>query len=359
MITLDTLLAAVDPKLARLEEEMSSAETALDPAKMAQLGREHRRLADLIAHRDRLSRLARQIADTEEMLNDPELGELAAQELLQLQQEHETTEQKLRHLLVPPEPADSRNAVLEIRAGTGGEEAALFGETLYSMYSRYFELRGWKSKVLSATYSDLGGTKEIIVLVTGEDVYGRLKMESGVHRVQRVPVTEASGRIHTSAATVAVLPEAEEVDVHIDPNDLRIDTFRSSGPGGQHVNKTESAIRITHIPTGLVVSCQDEKSQLKNKVQALKVLRSRLFQRALEDEQLSRASQRRQQVTSGDRSAKIRTYNFPQNRVTDHRVPITIYQLEEILQGNLDQLLDPLADHFANVRLQAIMEEER
>lgn len=334
-----------------METEMSSPVVLSDPRRMAELAREHRRLRDLADARDSLVRARREIEGLCEALSDPELAELAQGELPQKEEALRRLERRVKTLILPEPSEDARNAVLEIRAGTGGEEAALFGADLFKMFTRYFDLKRWKHEVLSANFSDLGGVKEVIALVTGEGVYGRLKFESGVHRVQRVPETEASGRIHTSAATVAVLPEAEEVDVQIDEKDLKIDTYRSSGPGGQHVNKTESAIRITHLPTRLVVTCQDEKSQLKNKVQAMKVLRARLFQLALDKENSKRAAERRSQVGSGDRSAKIRTYNFPQNRVTDHRAGITIYQLDQILQGNLDQLLDPLMEFFAEERL--------
>jgi len=298
-----------------------------------------------------LQNARRDAAGLREALEDPELAEIAAAELPQREAEVARMERHVKLLILPEPPEDARNAVLEIRAGTGGDEAALFGADLLKMYQRYFELKRWKQDVAVAAFTDLGGVKEVIITVSGDGVYGRMKWESGVHRVQRVPETETSGRIHTSAATVAVLPEAEEVDVYIDEKDLRVDTYRSSGPGGQHVNKTESAIRITHLPTGLVVTCQDEKSQLKNRIQAMKVLRARLFQAKLDEENSKRAAQRRSQVGTGDRSAKIRTYNFPQNRVTDHRAGVTIYQLENLLEGNLDQLLDPVIEFFVGERL--------
>jgi len=355
-MSFEELVAKAESHLPEIEQEMALPEVATDAGRMRALVREHRRLRELLDLHQRSERVKRELAEMKEAMEDPELAEIAAAELPKLEEELPRLEMKIRTLLVPEEPEDTRNAVLEIRAGTGGEEAALFGADLYKMYVRYIERRGWKQELISGHFSDLGGVKEVLMSVAGEGAYGRLKLESGVHRVQRVPTTEASGRIHTSAATVAVLPEAEEVDLHIDPNDLRIDTFRSSGPGGQHVNKTESAVRITHIPTGLAVSCQDEKSQLKNKHQAMKVLRSRLFQMKLEVEESKRAAQRRSQVSTGDRSAKIRTFNFPQNRVTDHRVPITIYQLPAILEGDLDLLLDPLVQHFANERLAEAME---
>ncbi len=319
--------------------------------RMTELAREHRRLRELMEARSRLMRARKSVEDLKESIDDPDLAEIAAEELPKEEAALERLERQIKTLVLPEPSEDARNAVLEIRAGTGGEEASLFGADLLKMYQRYFEQKRWKQEVVSASFSDLGGIKEYVLTVSGDGVYGRLKWESGVHRVQRVPETEASGRVHTSAATVAVLAEAEEVDVHIDEKDLRIDTYRSSGPGGQHVNKTESAIRITHIPSGLVVTCQDEKSQLKNRNQAMKVLRSRLYQQRLDVENAKRASERKIQVGSGDRSAKIRTYNFPQNRVTDHRAGITIYQLENLLEGNLDQLLEPLAEYFAEERL--------
>lgn len=351
---LEELIDSVEPKIAEIEAEMALPEVAIDQARMTKLAREYRRLNELLKTRDKLAKVRQDVLEHQDLLDDPDLGELAAEELPHLQTELSRMENRLKALLIPENPEDVRNAVLEIRAGTGGDEAGLFAADLYEMYDHYCEKRKWKRQVLSANYSALGGIKEITLSVTGEGVYGRLKLESGVHRVQRVPATETSGRLHTSAATVAVLPEAEEIDIQIYPDELRIDTFRSSGPGGQHVNKTDSAIRITHLPTGMVVSCQDEKSQLKNKNQAMKVLRARLFQQALDEEQNRRASQRRSQVSSGDRSAKIRTYNFPQDRVTDHRIPISIYRLYEVLAGNLDLLLDPLADFFVQKQVEEL-----
>ena len=334
---------------------MAQPEVHGDQRRMTELAREHRRLRELMEARSRLLSARKSVEDLREVLEDPDLGGIAAEELPKEEEALAKLERQVKTLVLPEPPEDVRNAVLEIRAGTGGEEASLFGATLLKMYQRYFEQKRWKQEVVSASFSDLGGIKEYVLTVSGDGVYGKLKWESGVHRVQRVPETEASGRLHTSAATVAVLPEAEEVDLHIDEKDLRIDTYRSSGPGGQHVNKTESAIRITHIPSGLVVTCQDEKSQLKNRHQAMKVLRSRLYQQRLDVENAKRALDRKSQVGTGDRSAKIRTYNFPQNRVTDHRAGITIYQLEYLLEGNLDNMLEPLAEYFAEERLQEMM----
>jgi peptide chain release factor 1 len=282
---------------------------------------------------------AREVAATAE---DSELIELAGQEIAELEEQRVGALAHLRRLLVPRDPLDDRPAVVEVRAGTGGDEAALFAADLYRMYERYAARRGWDVEVLNTSEGTLGGLKEIVFLVKGREAYGRLRYESGVHRVQRVPETESQGRIHTSAATVAVLPEAEDVDVAIDPTELKIDVFRSSGPGGQSVNTTDSAVRITHLPTGLVVSCQDEKSQHKNKAKALKVLRSRLLDRKVAEQEAERARERRTQVGTGDRSAKIRTYNFPQNRVTDHRIGYTAHRLEAITDGDLDELVDAL-----------------
>jgi peptide chain release factor 1 len=288
------------------------------------------------------------IKDHESMLEDPdpEIRNLVKDELAVLQGEQERLEQQIKTLFVPKDPNDERDVILEIRAGTGGDEATLFAADLFRMYSRYAEEKHWTLEILSIHETGIGGIKEVIASIKGSGVFSRFKYESGVHRVQRVPATEASGRIHTSAVTVAVLPEAEEVDVDIEPTDLRIDTYRSSGAGGQHVNKTESAVRITHIPTGIVVSCQDEKSQHKNKAKAMRVLRSRILQKMQEDKEREIASQRRSQVGTGDRSERIRTYNFPQGRVTDHRINFTLHRLPQILEGEIDELIDELTTHF-------------
>ncbi|NMA68812.1 MAG: peptide chain release factor 1 [Desulfitobacterium sp.] len=283
--------------------------------------------------------------DTNSLLQEelePELKEMAELELEELKNKQEELEEKLRILLLPKDPNDEKNVIMEIRAGAGGEEAALFAGDLYRMYTRYAEEQGWRTEMLSAHYTDIGGFKEIIFLIEGRGAYSRLKFESGVHRVQRVPETESGGRIHTSTTTVAVLPEAEEVEVEINPNDLRIDLFCASGPGGQSVNTTQSAVRITHLPTGTVVSCQDEKSQLKNKEKAMRVLRARLLEQAQEEAQGELASERRSQVGTGDRSERIRTYNFPQGRVTDHRISLTLHRLEAVLMGDLDEIIEAL-----------------
>ena len=294
-------------------------------------------------------------AETQELTDghddDPELRELAKQELIILEERQKSLLAEIKILLLPKDPNDERNVVLEIRAGTGGDEAGLFAADLFRMYSRFAETHGWKVDVLSLNETGVGAIKEIIALIEGQRVYSRLKYESGVHRVQRVPTTEASGRIHTSTATVAVLPEAEDVDVQIDAKDLRIDTFCSSGPGGQSVNTTYSAVRITHIPTGLVVSQQDEKSQIKNKAKALKVLRSRLYEMEMQRQQNEIAQDRRTQVGTGERSEKIRTYNFPQNRVTDHRIGFTTHKLAQMLDGDTDEIFDTLVTHFQSEQL--------
>jgi peptide chain release factor 1 len=333
--------------LARAEEVarlLADPETARNPAKLKLLGREHARLDAIRQAHDRLARLAAELGQAQELVadTDPEISQLARQDGERLRPEIARLETQLSELLTPPDPLDDRDAIVEIRAGTGGDEAALFAADLFRMYTRFSERRGWKVELLDLSQGVLGGLKEAIFAARGSRAYGTLRYESGVHRVQRVPATEAQGRIHTSAATVAVLPEAEEVDVKIEEKDLRIDVFRSSGPGGQSVNTTDSAVRITHVPTGLVVQCQDQKSQLQNKIQALEILRSRLLDRMIAEQEAERARARRAQVGTGDRSAKIRTYNFPQNRVTDHRIGYTAHNLAAVMDGRIDDLIDAL-----------------
>lgn len=323
-----------------------------DAVRLRDVTRELKELEPIVAayHAWRAAQASR--ADAEELLHDPDLRELAQEEFAAARAECERLERELTLLLLPKDPNDHRNVILEIRSGVGGEESALFAGTLLRMYTMYAQSRGWRCETVNLSETELGGVKECSVLIEGEGAFSRLKFESGVHRVQRVPETESGGRIHTSAATVAVLPEAEEVDVEIDPKDLQIDTYRSSGAGGQHVNKTESAIRITHLPTGLVVECQDERSQYKNKDKAMKVLRSRLYERELARREEAEAASRRRQVGSGDRSERIRTYNFPQGRVTDHRIGLTLYKIDAILDGGLDELIDALvtADQAEKLR---------
>ena len=333
--------------LARAEEvarELADPETARNPAKLRELGREHARLEQIRQTSARLARLQKELAEAREVLQDkdPELAQLARADVERLRPEVERCERQLALLLVPADPMDDRDAIVEIRAGTGGDEAALFAAVLFRMYTRYCERKGWKVEVVSLSEGNLGGLKEAIFAARGPGAYGTLRYESGVHRVQRVPVTEAQGRIHTSAATVAVLPEAQDIDVKIEEKDLRIDVFRSSGPGGQSVNTTDSAVRVTHLPTNLVVQCQDQKSQLQNKIKALEILRARLLDRILAEQEAARARERRAQVGTGDRSAKIRTYNFPQNRVTDHRIHHTVHNLSDVVDGDLDELINAL-----------------
>jgi peptide chain release factor 1 len=343
----DTLLdklTEVEKRYQEIEEALSQSEVISNQKEYARLGKERSSLEEIVACFREWRKTSEELAGNTSLLedSDPAVREMAQEEQLTLQEQYTRLEEELRLSLIPKDPLDEKNVLLEIRAGTGGEEASLFAANLFRMYSRYAETHGWRLEIMSASPTGLGGFKEIISMIEGKRAYSRLKFEGGVHRVQRVPETEASGRIHTSAVTVAVLPEADDVDVHIDEKDLRIDVFRSSGPGGQSVNTTDSAVRITHIPSGLVVSCQDEKSQHKNKAKGLKILRARLLERAREEQQAAISASRKSMVGSGDRSERIRTYNFPQSRVTDHRVNLTLHTLERVLDGELDPIVDAL-----------------
>jgi peptide chain release factor 1 len=337
-------LKGVEERFVEVERQLSNPETVKNRQVFEQLSREHAELSKVVSVYRDYRRLSEEIVESSELLkdSDPEIKSLAKAELAKLQPAMENLEEKLTLLLLPKNPNDSKNVILEIRSGTGGDEAALFAGDLFRMYCRYSENRSWKVEVMSHHPTAGSGLKEIIALIQGVGAYSRLKFESGTHRVQRVPVTETQGRIHTSAVTVAVLPEAEDVEVEIDPGDIKVDVYRSSGPGGQSVNTTDSAVRITHLPTGLVVTCQDEKSQHKNKAKALKVLRARLFDQATRAQSEKRSEERKSQIGDGDRSGRIRTYNFPQGRVTDHRIGLTLYKLEDILEGEVDLLIDAL-----------------
>jgi peptide chain release factor 1 len=339
-------LAAAEARYEALMVEIADPAVQADTAKFRAHSKELSDLQELVERGRAYRTVTAQIAATQELVKDPDMRELAQEELKELEARHDALAVEVKTLLIPKDPNDAKNVVLEIRAGTGGDEAANFASDLFRMYSRHAERQGWKLEVLNLSETGVGGTKEVIALIEGKGVFGRLKYESGVHRVQRVPATEASGRIHTSTATVAVLPEAEEVDIQIDPKDLRIDTFCSSGPGGQSVNTTYSAVRITHIPTGTVVSQQDEKSQIKNRAKAMKVLRSRLFEMEMRRQQELIAKDRRTQVGTGDRSEKIRTYNFKENRITDHRAGYSMYQLTNALDGDIGELIDQAVTHF-------------
>jgi peptide chain release factor 1 len=331
-------------RAAEVERLLADPAVARDPVQLQALGREHARLAPIGRLAERLARLERELTEARELAQeaDPELVALARADLARLPEEISALADELHMLLVPRDPHDDRDAIVEIRAGTGGDEAALFAADLYRMYQRFSERHGLAWEPISLSEGTLRGLKEAIVAVRGPEAYGLLRRESGVHRVQRVPATETQGRIHTSAATVAVLPEAEEVDIKIEPNDLKIDVFRSSGPGGQSVNTTDSAVRITHLPSGLVVSQQDQKSQLQNKIKAMEVLRARLLDRMIAEQESARARDRRAMVGTGDRSAKVRTYNFPQSRVTDHRINLSVHNLAEVLNGHLDDVVEAL-----------------
>ncbi len=328
-----------------LKHRIEDPDLVKDPNKYKEVMREYAYLSKLMEEYDKYTNIERQIAETKALIQaegDPDLKDMAREELASLEDAYEKSASALKLLLIPPDPLEEKNIIIEIRGGTGGEEAALFAADLYRMYVHYAEMKNWKFEIISLNETELGGYKEIVFSISGKYVYGSLRYESGVHRVQRVPETEASGRIHTSAVTVAVLPEAEETEIDIKAEDLRIDVMRAGGPGGQCVNTTDSAVRITHLPTGLVVICQDEKSQIKNKAKAMRVLRSRLYDLEESKKQSERAKNRKSQVGSGDRSERIRTYNFPQNRVTDHRINLTLYKLDHVMQGEIDEIVDAL-----------------
>ncbi len=342
------IVEKLEAKLTALDEKMTDPAVLTDQKKLIELNRERRHLVDILAAGREYRKVMKGIDDAREIIEageDSDLVAMAKEELQEYESRAEEVETKFKLKLLPRDPNDDKAAIVEIRAGTGGDEAGIFVGDVFRMYQKYADSMRWKLEVMNSNAAASGGFKEIVFSLEGEGAYGRMKYESGVHRVQRVPLTESQGRIHTSAVTVAVFPEAEEVDVQIKENEIKVDVYRSSGPGGQSVNTTDSAVRITHIPTGLVVTCQDEKSQLKNKVKAMKVLRARLYDMKIAEQQAKLTAARRSMVATGDRSAKIRTYNFPQSRVTDHRIGLTLYRLEEIMNGEIDELIDPLRTH--------------
>lgn len=355
-------LESIREKYEKLTQCLADSRFLADPQKLKEISKERAELEPVVVKYEQLKKVRRDIEGSREILNDPEadeeLKQLAEAELKKLEKEEEQILAELKLLLLPKDPNDEKNVFLEIRAGAGGDEASLFAQDLFRMYARFAEKKGWKYEVMQASYSPIGGFKEVILNIRGERVYSLLKYESGVHRVQRVPQTEASGRIHTSTVTVAVLPEAEEVDVQIDPKDLRIEAFGASGPGGQNVNRNYTAIRITHKPTGIVVSCQDEKSQHRNKEKAMRILRSRLLDLVQREQKEKIDQHRRAQVGTGERSEKIRTYNFPQSRVTDHRINLTLHKLESILDGELDELIETLTLHYQTQMLASLDEAQ-
>ncbi len=348
-------LERLERKYDELSEQVADPEVMGDQVRWQQYIKSHSEISEVVGVFREYKKTAAELADVRQMLQDKldsEMRELAELEADDLAEQKENLEQRLKLLLLPKDPNDDKNVIMEIRAGTGGEEAALFASDLFRMYTRFAEIKGWRTEIMESNLTDLGGVKEVVFLIEGRGAYSQLKFESGVHRVQRVPSTESGGRIHTSAATVAVLPEAEEVEVDINPNELRIDVFCSTGPGGQSVNTTQSAVRITHLPSGIVVSCQDEKSQHKNKEKAMRVMRARLLDQAQQEQQQEMASARKSQVGSGDRSERIRTYNFPQNRVTDHRIGLTLHRLQDVLMGSLQDIVDALITTDQAERLQ-------
>ena len=353
-LTLFEKLDQIESRYDEMTRELSSPEVLADSARYQKLAKTHAEMGEIVAKYREWKEIEKGLEGAKQLLlesTDAEMKQLAHEEQRSLEARREIVERELKLLLVPKDPNDEKNVIVEIRAGTGGDEASLFAAELFRMYSRYAESQGWRVEVLESSPSPVGGVKEIVASIQGNKVYSKLKYESGVHRVQRVPATEQQGRIHTSAATAAVLPEADEIDIKIEPKDLRVDTFCSSGPGGQSVNTTYSAVRITHIPTGLVVSQQDEKSQIKNRAKAMRVLRSRLYEMEQAKQHEAIAAERRGQIKTGDRSEKIRTYNFPQNRVTDHRINLTLHQLTDVMDGKLAPLVDALVTHFESERL--------
>ena len=348
-------LAEVEKRYVELESLMSDPQLLNQQREYSKFAKKRAELEEIVACFREWRKVEQEIQGNRQLLeeNDEGIRELAKEELVTLRQRKEALESQLKLLILPKDPNDNKNVILEIRAGTGGEEAALFAGELFRMYSRYAESRGWRVEMMSSNPTGLGGFKEIIASIEGQGAYSRLKFESGVHRVQRVPVTEGSGRIHTSAVTVAVLPEADEVEIQIDPKEIRVDVFRSSGPGGQSVNTTDSAVRITHVPSGIVVSCQDEKSQHKNRAKGMKILRARLLEKKQEEQRSEIAATRKLMVGSGDRSERIRTYNFHQGRLTDHRINLTIYQLDRIMEGQIDEVVEGLITHYQAEALKA------
>jgi len=330
-----------------LSDLLSSPDITSDIKKMTELSKEQSSLLPIVEKAKEYQALIQDIADTKEMLSDPEMGEMAKEELRELEPHVSTLEEEIKMLLLPKDPNDDRNIIVELRAGAGGDEAAIFVGDLFDAYTRYADLKGWKIELISTSPSDAGGYKEVIALIKGEQVYSRLKYEGGTHRVQRVPQTESQGRVHTSAITVAVMPEVDDVEIEINDNDLKIDVMRSSGCGGQSVNTTDSAVRITHLPTGIVVTNQDQKSQHKNREKAMKVLKARLYEMQMQEQQSENAAERAAQVGTGDRSGRIRTYNYPQNRITDHRINLTLYRLDAIMQNGLfDEIIDPIITYY-------------